>query len=467
MNRLDRIFNPRSVAVVGSKQVDNHSWLRTVLPFQGPKYHVNVDRNEWASAEELGFPNYASVSEIPGEVDFVIVSVPARVVPHVLRDCAAKGVGGVHLYTAGFSETGTEEGIRLEQEILEIARAGNLNIVGPNCLGIFNPVAGVGVNLGGYHGEAGSLAVISHSGSQSGAFAQGSRFHNLNISKLVSMGNGIVIDSQDYLEYFGDDPDTKVIGMYMEGVREGRKFFDTLHQVARKKPVIVWKVGETEDASRAVEVHSTSKASRPAVWDAMLRQCGAAKASNMDEVFELAKLLMHMPPTTGTRLGLLAISGGHATECANVFSKAGFSIPKLEPESYTRILEHFDVVGSTHNNPIEGRTLSDPVNMNNVMDVLNDDPNVDIIVQEMHVGVRNGRTSVYRGHNTEIFAEFRKRAKKPYLVALSTAYPHADPELTATVTGELAAAGIPVITGIEPTAGTLRRFVDYQRNLAD
>lgn len=467
MHTLERIFNPRSVAVVGSKQIDNHSWLRTVLPFEGPKYHVNVDESEWASAAELGFPSFKSVKDIPGEVDLVIVSVPAKIVPFVLKDCAAKGVGGVHLYTAGFSETGTEEGIALEQQIVEIARAGNLKIVGPNCLGIFNPKTGVGVNLGGYHGEAGSLGIMSHSGSQSSAFGQGSAFHNLKISKLVSMGNGIVVDSHDYLDYFGQEPDTKVIGMYLEGVRQGRRFFETLTDVAARKPVIVWKVGETEDASRAVEVHSTSKGTRPAVWDAMLRQCGAAKVSNMDELFQLAKLLLNMPPTTGTRLGLLALSGGHATECANVFSKAGFEIPKLEPRSYERILEHFDVVGSTHNNPIEGRTLSNAENMNNVLDVLNDDKNVDIIMQEMHVGIRNNKVSVYRGHTTEIFREFRKRAKKPYVVALSTAYPYAPPDVTATITKELADAGIPVITGIEPTAGTLRRFVDYHQMLAE
>jgi len=467
MHRLDRVLNPRSVAVVGSKQIDNHSWLRTVLPFEGPKYHVNIDRNEWASAEELGFPNYPSLVDIPGEVDFVIVSVPAAIVPRVLRDCVAKKVAGVHLYTAGFSETGTEEGIRLEQQVVEIAREGDLMVVGPNCMGIFNPRAGVGVNLGGYHGESGHLAFISHSGSQSSAFGQGSAFHNIKVSKLVSMGNGVVVDSHDYLEYFGQDPETKVIGMYLEGVRDGRKFFDTLQDVARRKPVLVWKVGETEDASRAVEVHSTSKASRPAVWDAMLRQCGAAKVENMDELFELAKLLLNMPATDGNRLGLLALSGGHATECANVFSKAGFTIPRLEDSSYERILQHFDIVGSTYNNPIEGRTLANAENMNNVLDVLNDDPNVDIIVHEIHVGVRNGRTSVFRGHTPEIFCEFRKRAKKPYVVALSTAYPYAAPEVTAAVTSQLAEAGIPAITGIQPTAATLRRFVDYHRNLAD
>ena len=103
MHRLERVFNPRSVAVVGSKQVDRHNWLRTVLPFSGPKYHINTDKNEWASAAELGFPSYSTLLDVPGEVDYVIISVPASVVPRVLQDCISKEVAGVHLYTAGYS----------------------------------------------------------------------------------------------------------------------------------------------------------------------------------------------------------------------------------------------------------------------------------------------------------------------------------------------------------------------------
>ena len=464
MDKLERVFNPRSVAVVGSKQVDNHSWLRTVLPFEGPKYHINVDQSEWASATELGFPNFSSLLDVPDEVDFVIVSVPAQIVPRVLKDCIAKGVAGVHLYTAGFSETGTEEGIRLENQIVEMATEGGLNVVGPNCMGIFNPKVGIGVNLGRYHGEYGHLAFISHSGSQSGAFGQGSSFHNLKVSKLVSMGNGVILDSHDYLDYFYQDSDTRVIGMYLEGIRNGPRFFETLRRVSEQKPVLVWKVGETEDAGRAVSNHSTSATSDPAVWDAMLRQCNAIKVENMDDLFETAKLLVGLKPALGYRLGVLALSGGHATEMANVFSKAGFTIPTLADESYKQILEHFNIVGSTYANPIEGRTLADPVHMNNVLDVLDNDPNVDIIVHEVQVGRRNDRLSIYRGHGTDIFCEFQARAKKPYMVLLSTTFPYPTPEDRETVYNELTSAGIPTVSGMGTAAGALRKFVDYYQN---
>lgn len=464
MHKLERIFNPRSVAVIGSKAIDNHSWLRTVLPFDGPKYHVNVDESEWASAAELGFPSFKSLTDIPDEVDFVIISVPATIVPRLLRDCVTKGVAGVHLYTAGFSETGTEEGAKLEEEVITIAREGGLNVIGPNCMGIFVPSLGIGVNLGQYHGESGGFGFISHSGSQSSSVARGSAVHGVKVSKLISMGNGVILDSHDYLDYFEQDDETTMVGMYLEGIRDGPNFVDRLRRLSERKPVLVWKVGETEDAARAVDSHSGSQSSLPAIWDAMLRQCGAIKVDNADELFETAKLLQGLPPVTGQRLGLLALSGGHATEMTNIFSKAGFSIPSLTEQSYERILEHFNIVGSSYSNPIEGRTLADPVNMNNVLDVLNEDPNVDIIVHEVQVGLRNDRVSVYRGHAPDIFCDFRDRAKKPYFVALSNSFPVAPQETTQAVYEQFTEAGIPAVFGLQGAASALRRVVDYYVN---
>ena len=463
MHKLEQVFNPRSVAVIGSKEVDNHSWLRTVLPFQGPKYHINVDKNEWPSAEALGFPSYSSLLDVPGEVDYVIISVPAPIVPRLLRDCVAKNVAGVHLYTAGFSETGTEEGERLEREIVDIAREGGLNVVGPNCTGIFNPKVGLGVNMGQYHGEHGNFAFISQSGSQAGGFTKLSLTHGIKVSKVVSMGNGIILDSADHLEYLGQDEDTWAIGLYLEGIRDGRRFFNVLRDVCARKPVLVWKVGETGDAIRAVASHSTSRTPSAPIWDAMLRQCGAVKVENVDELIEAAKLILGLPPATGNRLGLLAITGGHSTEMANVFSNSGFAVPPLAEESYLRILEHFNVVGSSYRNPIEGRTLTDPINMNNVLDVLNDDENIDIIVHEVQVATGGDKVSIYRGHGPDIFCQFRARATKPYMVVISPSFPQGDREVTEAVYNQLTEAGIPTVYGLQAAARALRLFADYHR----
>ena len=292
MHDLERLFNPRSIAVVGSKKIDNHTWLRTILPFQGPKYNVNVDTSEWESAEELGFSSYKSVTELPGEIDYVIVSVPAKVVPLVLKDCIEKGVYAVHLYTAGYGETGTELGSQLEEELETLAKNSGIKLVGPNCIGLFNPNIGVGMNLGGYQSSSGRFGFISHSGSQSSGVTRTAWAQGLIASKVISMGNGLILDTPDYLDYFSQDENTSVIGMYVEGVRNGKKFFNALKEVCKKKPVLVWKVGETEEAGAVVEGHSTSKATRPEVWDAMLRQCGAIKVDNMESLLETTKLFI-------------------------------------------------------------------------------------------------------------------------------------------------------------------------------
>lgn len=468
MHDLERLFNPQSVVVVGSKQIDNHSWLRTVLPFQGPKYHVNVDPNEWASAEELGFPSFKSVTEVPGEIDYVIVSVPAKVVPFVLKDCIEKGVYAVHLYTAGYGETGTELGLQMEKELEEMATNAGLKIVGPNCIGLFNPSIGIGMNLGGYQSSSGKFGFISHSGSQSSGVTKAAWAHGILASKVISMGNGLILDTPDYLDYFSQDKDTEVIGMYVEGLRDGRKFFHGLKEACKKKPVLVWKVGETEEAGAVVEGHSTSKATRPEVWDAMLRQCGAIKVEDMESLLETAKLLLHLPNTSGKRLGLLALSGGHSTEMANVFSKAGFEIPQLSQHSYTKILEHWDVVGSTYRNPLEGRTLSNPVNMNNVLDVLNDDDDIDIIVQEINIGQpKDGKIPVFRGHDPSIFCEFNERAKKPYVIVISSFLSQSDPDHTDAVYQQLSAAGIPAGFGFKATADALQRVISHYQSQTD
>jgi acyl-CoA synthetase (NDP forming) len=432
------------------------------LPFQGPKYNVNVDTTEWESAKELGFPSYKSVSELPGEIDYVIISVPAQVVPLVLKDCIEKGVYAVHLYTAGYGETGTELGSRLEDSLEKMAKDSGIKLVGPNCIGLFNPRIGVGMNLGGYQSSSGRFGFISHSGSQSSGVTRTAWSHGIMASKVISMGNGLILDTPDYLDYFSQDDDTSVIGMYVEGVRNGRKFFSTLKEVCRKKPVVVWKVGETEEAGAVVEGHSTSKATRPEIWDAMLRQCGAIKVDNIESLLETTKLLLHLPNTTGKRLGLLALSGGHSTEMANVFSKAGFQIPQLSEHSYTRILKHWDVVGSTYRNPLEGRTLSNPVNMNNVLDVLNEDDDIDIIVQEINIGqLKDGNIPVFRGHDAGIFCQFKERAKKPYIIVISSFLSQSDPVDIDTVYQQFLAAGIPAGFGFRATAEALNRVITH------
>ncbi len=467
-HKLERLFNPRSVAVVGAKQVNNYNWLRNVIDFPGPKYHVNIDEREWPGATALGFPNYKSLMDVPGEVDFVIVAVPAAVVPRVLADCVTKGVKGVHVFTAGFSETGTEEGKRLEQQMIETATRGKLNMVGPNCLGLFNPKLHIGFSSAGYSGESGNLAFISHSGSQSSGFIAEGLERGFKVSKLVSMGNGVVLDSAEYLEYFGQDDDTEAIGLFLEGVRTGRRFFEVARKVAARKPVLVWKVGETENAARATSAHSATRYVTQPLWDSVLRQCGAVRVDNVHEMFDLMQLLLWAKPFTGARLGLICQGGGHATEIANVFAKAGFEVPPLTQRSYDQILTDFNIVGGSYRNPLEGGSLRNEAGRAKVLRILDEDENLDAIVEEFPISrlLRGVDDDSLVQSRVRLMCDFGAQAKKPYAVVMDPTYPSVDSRFTRWAYEQFAAAHIPAIYSFERTAKTLWKAMEYHRSHA-
>src|SRR3989304_4190338 len=222
--RLDRAFNPRTVAVVGDKRALGYLWLRSMSTFQGKLYSVQIDPNEIPGIEELGVANYPSLLDIPEEIDYVLCAVPRQVSPRIIADCIAKGVGAVTLFASGFAETETEEGVRLQAEIAETARNADLLLIGPNCMGIYNRRLGVRHSWEQPAGDAGNVGFISQSGTHCINFSLVGDRHGIRCSKTVSFGNAVVLDAPDFLDYFAQDAETEVIGMYIEGGKDGRRF---------------------------------------------------------------------------------------------------------------------------------------------------------------------------------------------------------------------------------------------------
>jgi acyl-CoA synthetase (NDP forming) len=341
---LDRIFHPKVLAVVGAKRDNDYNWLHAHGPFAqfGKVYHVNIDEREWPGAEELGIPNVASLLDIPEPVDYVAISVPCNVVPLVLQDCARKGVGGAHIFAAGFAETGSEEGIQLEQAVARIAADGDFLVVGPNCMGIYHPELGIRPNRDMPYGEPGYFSYISQSGTTTMSIGSAAPASGIRVAKGVSFGNGTVVDSTDFLNYFADDEATEIIGMYLEGVRDGPGFFDTLRRAAAKKPVIVWKVGSTDESARAGLAHTASEPVPADLWDAMLKVTGAIKAQSIDEMLDTAMALRYVG-AIGLNAALIAVSGGHSGKIADVFAHAGFLIPSPTPASLEETVVSTDI----------------------------------------------------------------------------------------------------------------------------
>jgi len=464
VKKLDRAFNPRSVAVVGDKMEMGYMWLRGLANFQGRVYSVQIDEKELAGIEALGVKNYFSLLDIPDEVDYVIVAVPRAAAPKIVKDCIEKKVGGVMLFTSGFAETNTEEGIRLQRVITEMAREADLNLIGPNCVGIFNPKIGLCHAIDQYSGDGGNVGFISQSGTHATFFSMVGRANGIMVSKSVSYGNAVVLDSTDYMEYLGEDEDTKIIGLYIEGVKKGRQFFSSLREIAKRKPVLIWKGGETEEGSRATASHTASLAESPLIWDALIRQCGAIKVDSLDEMLDVIKALLYAKPITGSRVGLCAMTGGQSVVIADAFAKAGLEVPLLTERSYREFASFFDIIGSSYRNPLDiSSNLRSMDNIIRCIDILNDDERIDAVVLELSLVflTRLGwLIPNFFDSLIDALTLYKERASKPFLTILISA--HAESEAIE-AKKKLVERGIPSFPSFERGAKALKKVAEYYR----
>ena len=462
--KLDRIFHPKVVAVVGAKRDNNYSWLRSQGPVQemgGKVYHVNIDQNEWPGAEELGFKNVSSLTDIPEPVDYVVVSVPAQVTPFIMKDAVAKGVGGLHFFTAGFSETGTKEGADLEVAIKKMAEDAGIPVIGPNCMGIFHPKVGLRQSGDQYYGEDGSIAYISQSGTQAAGFSLEARASGLNISKSISFGNGTVVDCTELLEYLADDLDTKLIGMYLEGARDSRKFFRVLRETAKKKPVLIWKVGLTEDSARATESHTRSVSSSRLIWETVIHQCGAIAARSAEDIVATAKALVNLPPLTGNRAALLGVSGGHASELTEVFTSTGLRAPAISDSAIEEIASYASRVGGSFRNPFEGPSIRPNENLDKTLTIIGNDPNIDFVVMEVAAGQKI-RDPEFIASRIRGIQNFQKAfPNKAISVVITTTSPFVETVNVREMERDFAKEGVVAFQGMDRGARALLNAYNY------
>jgi acyl-CoA synthetase (NDP forming) len=461
---LDRVFNPRCVAVVGDKMANGYVWLRNMSTFKGKLYSVQIDPNELPGIEKLGVKNCKSLLDIPEPVDYVLVAVPRGVAPRIIGDCIRKGVGGASLFTSGFAETHSDEGAKLQETLIQMARDANLNLIGPNCMGVFNPRLGVRQDNNQYCGKSGPVGFISQSGTHAIFFSQVGALHGLLISKSVSYGNGAVLDSPDYLDYFADDDDTKVIGLYIEGVKDGRRFLDSLRSAARRKPVLVWKGGRGEEGHRAISSHTGSLASTPVLWDSLVRQCGAIRIDNLDEMVDCMKALLHVNPPQGTRVALVAQSGGQSVVIADAFTRAGLTAPLLSQSSYQQFASFFNTIGGTYVNPLDtswhAPSIKDSIK---ILDILSTDENVDSVVAELSLPFLSQIWDFYPSYLDNLvsaLADLKARCSKAFLVVVSAGQLE---EAALMVRDKLTDNGIPSFPSFDRAARALAKVAEYYR----
>ena len=458
--KLQRAFNPQCIAVVGDKLDYNFMWLRILGTFRGKIYSVQIDPKAIERIKALGVENYTSLLDIPDSIDLVVVAVPRAVAPKILEDCIHKGVAAAEFFTSGFAETDTEEGRRLQNLLAERAKEANFHLIGPNCMGIFNPKIGVRQSHRQYAGFAGSVGFISQSGTLATTFSMAAHLQGVDINQSVSFGNGIVLDSTDYLDYFGGEADIKAIGIYLEGVKDGRRFLTALREVSARKPVVIWKGGQTEAGERAIASHTGSLARPRAIWDAVMRQSGAIKATSLEELIDTLKALLYLAPVYGNRVAMVGGSGGESVAITDAFVEAGLEVPPLTQKSYDKLATFFNLVGASCRNPIDPGTNWDE--LKSIMEIVEQDPNIDNIAVLMFSVARWLPTEQLENYiNTMV--NISKNTSKPMLAVIPYVSSLEDMKKAKDIAQKFDRGGIPTFDTAERAAQALRNALDYYR----
>jgi len=338
---LKSLFQPGSVAIVGASQDESKSggmFVSSLLKdgYKGTIYPIN--RKE---SEIMSLKSYPSVLDVPAEIDLAVMAIPAQSVPQAMAECAQKGVKFAVVHSVGFSELGAE-GKGLEKQMVEAAHRGGIRIVGPNCMGIFSPRGSVNtiVPYTRVPMEPGGVAFVGQSGWASENMTRLGSERGLRFSGIISIGNQSDLTIEDFLEYFGNDPETKVFAAYIEGIKQPGRFLKLAEEISPKKPIIVWKGGSSELGAKAAASHTGSLAGNYALFEAASRQKGIISARGLEELMDLAVAFSCPYLPTGREIGLLIEAGGGAVASGDACAGAGLNVSPL-PEDVQQKLREF------------------------------------------------------------------------------------------------------------------------------
>ena len=339
MRPIREILEAGSVAVIGASRDPQKSGAQLIHVLQKVGYKGQVAGVNPQGGEVFGTPLFRSLEEVPFPVDLAVLHIPPRLVPAALSQCVRKGVKGAVISSEGFAETGAE-GARLQEEVKGILRSSGLRAFGPNTLGIVNTQTGLTTS---YYSsrhmlKPGSIGFAAQSGIFVGALLRYlSSFEGLQISKGIGMGNKVDVDESEALEYLMLDEQTKIIGLYLEDVRDGRRFLETAKAAVARKPVLVMKGGRTEAGARATASHTASLAVRDAVFEGALRQAGVIRVQAIDEFIRTLRGFLKMPLPGGGRLALVTYSGAQAIMSIDAAVEEGLEMARFEEETKKKI----------------------------------------------------------------------------------------------------------------------------------
>ncbi len=426
MPALDFIFHPNSIAIAGvsSREGPGFGGAGFVaslqeIGFRGPIYLIHP-----TAPAIRGLKCYPSLLDVPDHVDYVISSVPARLVPQLLEECIARGVRVLHLFTAGFTETGDAERAKMEQAVVARAREAGVRLIGPNCMGLYVPSARLAM-MGGQPPEPGPVGMVSQSGMNAGEFIRYGLPRGVRCSKVISFGNGADLKAADFFEYLADDAETSVICAYLEGIQDGRRLAQAIRRAGAMKPLVILKSGRTEAGSRAANSHTASLAGSLEVFDGLCRQAGALRVESLESLVDMAVTFQYLKRLSGPNLVVVGGGGGASVLAADDLDAAGLKLPALLPETAAELAGVTDEAGTSIRNPIDTMSMWDDNRFDATLRACAMAPNADAVLYHTSFGPgpsnRGGDIRSRLGRQAESIARIQEESGRPIAVAIRPA----------------------------------------------
>jgi len=468
-NHLEPFFKPRHIAIVGVSQslsgFGGISFLEKLLEagFPGTLYPINPK-----ATEIRGLPAYPNLSSVPVVADLAMVCVAAAQVPAVLEECGRIGLRHIHILTSGFKETGKEEGRQLEDRIASIAKEKSLLVIGPNCMGPYCPASGL-TAWGAIPGARGPLGVISQSGGLTQRLTEYAYSLGIGTDKAVSVGNETVLDSLDFLEFMGQDENIRVIALYIESMRNGRRFFELAREIGRRKPIIVLKGGETEAGARTATSHTGGMAGKKMIWEAVFRQTGVIRVSSADEWVDAVLAFTLLPPPGNRGVFLMGGGGGSSVMSGDTCIQEGLDVPSPSFAMIEKLRETVPDAGSIAGNPLDDvRTFLDPAYFGSILDLVCRDPAMGMVIVDRMIGRKAFHFMSVPGNLTQsTIQQVKKRCNgKPVVFVVDSG--GGDPELAAqgaSLRAEFGKRGIPAYPSVKRAARALVHLYRYYNRL--
>ncbi len=466
---LDYVFHPKSIAIAGVSAKEGAGFggggfvgSLQEIGFRGPIFLIHP------SAPAIrGVKCYARLTDIGDDIDHVISSVPARAVPGLLEDCITKGVKVLHLFTAGFTETGDAEKAKMEQAVVARAREAGIRLIGPNCMGLYVPSGRLAM-MGGQIAESGPVGMVSQSGMNAGEFVRYAMPRGIRCSKVISFGNGADLKAADFFEYFAEDEETEIIVAYLEGIQDGPRLARAIRTVGAKKPLVILKGGRTESGGRAANSHTASLAGSLNIFDGLCKQAGAIRVESLEELVDVAVTFRFVKKIGGPNVVVVGGGGGASVLAADDLDAVGLALPPLLPETQEALAKVTHEAGTSVRNPVDTTAMWEGEGFHQTLEAAAAAANADCVLY--HTSFGGGGPSGRWGNPRERFPKqveslrsIQEEFGKPMLVAIRAATTAEGFEQGNEFQEQCWKAGIATYPSIARAGKAVARLLEWQR----